>query len=96
MSFGPWSDQDKVFLNVPQIGVFAAYILVFPLEKSLIVSSSLPELIPLTPIYGVPPFGPEFQVDPVQLLVIAFLRSVPLHVSMVCVVGPVICLDPWS
>jgi hypothetical protein len=39
--------------NVPQIGVFGAYILVFSLGKSLIVSNSLPELIPLTPVYNV-------------------------------------------
>jgi hypothetical protein len=39
------------------MGVFRSYIVVFSLEKSLIVSSSLPKLIPFTPFYDVSPFS---------------------------------------
>jgi hypothetical protein len=54
--------------NVPQICVFGAYIVVFSLQKSLIASSSLPELISPTAFY-------DFSLSVCSLPKSAFLPS---------------------
>lgn len=47
--------------NVPEIGVFRVYILVFNLEKSFIVGGFLPQLVSFTTFYHISPFGSEAQ-----------------------------------
>jgi hypothetical protein len=65
LRFGVWGRATiryRLFsFNVPEKGVIKVYILVFNLEKSLIVSGTLPQLIPFTAFDHISPFGSKAQ-----------------------------------